>query len=189
MRMTRDELEYAISQYLDGNLPLLEEAALEDRLASDDEARALLEEYRRLDATLKNSLPAAPPIAWDRLAGEIQKSLAAEETPVQHYSLGTITWAGRLAIAASVLFAVSIAIHFAPRAARQQAARPGGLAIVSGPQVQQSTGPVVEQIQIGPAPSLAVRPRSAEEDIVARPTVVLIDRANPSGQDGDPSMY
>ena len=75
--MTRDELEYAISQYIDGVLPPLERSALEEQLAGDPEARAILAEYRKLDATLKASMP-LPSIAWDRLTAEIQDSIAAE---------------------------------------------------------------------------------------------------------------
>ena len=40
--MTRDELEFSISQYLDGTLGARERDALDERLATDAEARALL---------------------------------------------------------------------------------------------------------------------------------------------------
>src|SRR3712207_3228494 len=107
MKMAGDNLEYAISQYIDGTLPPLERDALEEQLAADAEARATLEEYRRLDATMKQAMP-LPEVAWDALTANIQQALAGEEAPVRHYRLGAMGWTGRLAIAASVLLAVSI---------------------------------------------------------------------------------
>src|SRR5436190_14352409 len=101
------ELEYAISQYLDGTLGPLERAALEERLAREPKARELLEEYRRFNVMLKTSLP-VPAVAWDKLADHLKKAVAAEEAPVKHFSLGAISWTGRLAIAASLLFAIGL---------------------------------------------------------------------------------
>jgi anti-sigma factor RsiW len=39
--MSTDQLEFSISQYLDGTLPADEQAALEERLATDAQAREL----------------------------------------------------------------------------------------------------------------------------------------------------
>ena len=90
MTPTRDQLEYAVSQYIDGTLPPLESAALEERFAVDAEARAVLEEYRALDRALKTSLP-EPAVAWDRLAAHLSDAVSRAEAPVRHYSLRTIT--------------------------------------------------------------------------------------------------
>ena len=92
MNLTPDELEYAISQYLDGTLPPLERAALDERLAVDADARAILAEYRTLDASLK-SLP-LPALAWERVAAQIQQAIAQEEAPIPHYSLRPMRWIG-----------------------------------------------------------------------------------------------
>lgn len=75
--MTSDELEFAIAQYTDGTLPAGERAALEARLAADADARALLDEYRAVDATLKG--PAVPEFQWDRLAEQISGAVAAAD--------------------------------------------------------------------------------------------------------------
>ncbi len=179
--MTSDELEYSISQYLDGNLPPLQRAALEEQLATDAEARALLDEYRQLDAALKKAMP-VPPIAWDRLADQLSKALAAEEAPIRHYSIGSMGWAGRLAVAASLLLAIGIAVQLSHRPT--QLPRSAPVMLVSGPAIEQSSGPVLAQISIGPSPAVTHDWRAAEE-VVSRPTVVLIDRALTSGQDGD----
>jgi anti-sigma factor RsiW len=188
--MTPDELEYAISQYLDGALPPLEKAALEERLAGDAEARAILEEYRKLNTALKTTLPAAPQIAWDRLAEQIHRNLEAEATPVRHFRLLSIGWTGRMAIAAALLFVISVAIHFVPRneSPTSNPRMNPGIAMISGPAVESSVGATIADVSIGPPPSPAIV-RSAGDDIVTRPTIVLIDRAAPSGQDGDSSMY
>ncbi|HMB95779.1 MAG TPA: hypothetical protein VKK61_07045 [Tepidisphaeraceae bacterium] len=182
MKMTRDELEYAISQYLDGTLPPLERATLEDRLGNDAEARGILDEYRRLDSLLKTS-PAVPEIAWERFAGQICDAIAKEEMPVRHYSFASTNWIRGLAIAASLLFVVSVAIHFASRYER-----PTGSANVSGPTVEVAAGPIVSEIGIGPSPAVAANWRTSEE-IVSRPTVVLIDQANASAQDSESGLY
>ena len=44
--MTPDQLEFAISQYLDGTLAADEQAALERHLETDAGARQMLAEYR-----------------------------------------------------------------------------------------------------------------------------------------------
>jgi anti-sigma factor RsiW len=181
MKMTRDELEYAISQYLDGTLPPLERAALDDRLASDPEARAILGEYRRLDVSLKN-LP-APILAWDRVADQIRQAVAREEAPIRHYSLRPMRWISGLAIAASVLLAISLALHFA-----QPPPKPAGIATISGPAAEVAAGPVVSQIGIGPSPAVAANWQASDE-IISRPTVVLIDQARSSAQDTEQGLY
>src|SRR5438445_108337 len=56
MQMSPDQLEYAISQYLDGTLARLESAALEERLASDADARELFGEYQRLDGVVSGGV-------------------------------------------------------------------------------------------------------------------------------------
>jgi anti-sigma factor RsiW len=193
MKMSRDELEYAISQYIDGTLPMLERDTLEVRLATDAEAREILAEYRKLDAVLKTALP-TPAIAWDRLSDQINRATAQEEAPIRHYSigraLGSMSWAGRVAIAASLLFAISLVTYFIND--HGQAGNPGlarnGVIAVTGPQIERAPADaVVAQIAIGPAPETP-HEWFASEDVVTRPTVVLIDRANTSGQDSDSSL-
>src|SRR5262245_6632820 len=54
VKMTRDELEFAISQYHDGDMPPLERAVVEEQLATNTEAREILAEYQRLDALMRD---------------------------------------------------------------------------------------------------------------------------------------
>lgn len=186
MRLSREELEYAISQYLDGTLPLLERAALEERLASDAEARDILAEYRTLDATLKSAMP-VPEVGWDELTSQIRSALADVEPPVRHFSLRAIGWSARLAIAAMLLFAITLAIYFAspqPGVPGTNSVATPGTALVVGPQIERPAEPVVAEISIGPSPTLAGDWRINQE-VVTRPSVVLIDRAHLAGQDND----
>src|SRR5258706_13819467 len=76
--MLDEQLEFSISQYLDGTLSPDEAAALEARLKDDAAARELLEEYRNLNALLKS--PAGlPAIAWDELAAHLSRSVREAE--------------------------------------------------------------------------------------------------------------
>src|SRR5437016_363877 len=63
--MDREQLEFRITQYLDGDLPAAEVAALEQVLAVDADARKVLGQHRALDAALKRELP-VPQMKWDR---------------------------------------------------------------------------------------------------------------------------
>ncbi len=88
--MLSNELQFAISQYLDGTLPADEVAALQRRLESDAEARALLAEYRALDAALRaGGVPAvdlaAIPAHVDR--GEVTGQYAEESAVDQEMEL------------------------------------------------------------------------------------------------------
>jgi hypothetical protein len=193
MKQSREELEYAISQYLDGTLLPLERNTLEERLAADLEARALLAEYRELNASLK-ALP-VPEVAWDDFASQISRSLESADAPVRSYRIGAISWTGRLAIAAVLLFATTVAVYFVRPAGKTlnptkpQIPQMTTIAEISGPTPQQASGNVVAEINIGPAPSLAGGYWRTTEDVVARPTVVLIDTARSAGQDSEQSPY
>jgi anti-sigma factor RsiW len=91
--MNDEQLEFAISQYLDGSLPADEAAALEARLNEDAVARELLAAYRRLDALLKATPTAMPAIEWERLAGHIGATVQEAdelEFALSQYADGTL---------------------------------------------------------------------------------------------------
>jgi anti-sigma factor RsiW len=188
MKQTRDQLEYAISQYIDGTLPPLESAALDERLAVDVEARDILAEYRALDQTLKTSLP-TPAVAWDRLHAHLSDAVSREEAPVRHYSMRTYVRVAAVALAASVAVVFGVILLSSNRTG------PGSgklqpIAIVVGPQVETASQQVasVTEVSIGPAPTMSDSWRYAET-VVARPAVVMIDRAARPAQDGDLSPF
>jgi negative regulator of sigma E activity len=66
--MDLEQLEFTITQYLDGTLPPEESAALQVRLANDPEARALLAEHQKLTALLRAE--GLPELDWDELASD-----------------------------------------------------------------------------------------------------------------------
>src|SRR5580698_6345999 len=98
-----EDLEFQISQYVDGTLSAEERVAVEVRLAEDADARRLLGEYRRLDQQLSQNL-SLPNVKWDRLAERL--SAAMDETPAVAGRIGFATWGRRLAIAACLAIAV-----------------------------------------------------------------------------------
>src|SRR2546423_15276867 len=111
--MTTEQLEFEISQYADGTLPPASRAALEAKLAADAEARALLDEYRKLDAALA-SARAIPALNWDRLATSISAAVAdqADAEESRRATAYRMPWVGvlrGLAVAASLLIAIGIA--------------------------------------------------------------------------------
>ncbi|MGH7214003.1 MAG: anti-sigma factor family protein [Tepidisphaeraceae bacterium] len=188
MRMTPDQLEFAINQYLDGTLGPLERAALKERLRDDADARALLEDYRRLDNLVKTTAVATiPSVNWDRLAGSILDALAKEELPVAKvYSLKWVRLASVGAVAAALLVAVGLALRLIPigtsptdpvvvNPPAQPLAVPAVVLAVAGPQVERSEGAVVE-ISIGPA-AVASNDRApwhVGDLVVARPSRVIV---------------
>ncbi len=99
------QLELLISQYADGSLPESERALVELRLLSNADARALLEEYRALDVSLKSSM-VLPAVNWDRLAEHLSEAVAEHRETRAGTVFGRIGFAGRLAIAACVALAV-----------------------------------------------------------------------------------
>src|SRR4051812_40975261 len=111
--MMTEELEFQISQYADGTLPLSERAALETQLAADAEAREMLAEYRRLGEHLSRDLPPLPVVKWDRLAEHLSNVVAESDQPAVICRITPAgassgwSWRSRLAIAASVIVAVS----------------------------------------------------------------------------------
>ena len=109
--MTREELEFSISQYLDGTLDEDRRDALEARLAADPEAQEILREERALTTAL-HGLPALPPVRWDALSDRISGAIDAQlEERVEQAS-----WAMRLrsprflALAASVVLAAAVSL-------------------------------------------------------------------------------
>lgn len=184
--MTRDELEFSISQYIDGALPPLERAALEEKLATDAEARAVLDGYRRLNGLVNSALP-LPRVQWDRLAAQLSKTVAGAELPVRNYSLVRARLLRPIAIAASILIAVGIG-WFAYRG--DEAQKPVITAVqVQGPRIEAASGPVVQAISIGPAPTVPENWRYAEGVVSRRSRVEIFATGLQSLQDMDRMPY
>ena len=77
MNMYDEQLEFSISQYADGTLPVEQVAALEARLAGDLAAREMLAGYRRVDSLLKVRAE-LPHVAWDEFSSRVSAVVAEE---------------------------------------------------------------------------------------------------------------
>jgi hypothetical protein len=165
--MTRDELEFQISQYVDGTLSTGETTALEKTLASSEKARELLNEYSRLQKHLNSAMP-LPIIQWDRLAAHLSNVVQAPQVAGR---IGFASGRFRLAIAASILIIITVGLFFHPRRSpKTNSEEP--IAIIVGPQAEAAIGPVIQQITVGPSPALAARGDSWRygEGVVTRPS-------------------
>jgi negative regulator of sigma E activity len=189
--MTRDELEYTLSQYLDGTLAASEESALEERLAADESARALLSEYRSLDRALRAS--PLPAFDFGALASSISAAVAQQDEPAQSYRLHWVRTAASLALAACVVIAAGVGIRrlqHGPTPGTEIAQthpRPEPKQIVvvdTASRPSPSTAPV-EIVSVGPSAAPQDRPALARyhEDLLSRPSQVIIARSAYAVQD------
>src|SRR5688500_6175886 len=165
--MTRDELEFQISQYLDGTLAAADQSALEQRLASDVKARDLLGEYQRLDGALKSA--PLPSFDLDQLGDRICAAVAEVEVePARTYRIGFVRTVGSLALAASVLLAIGFGVRLM---------RPGPLTGPGGTSLAQAPTEieVVDSRPIGADPGAPVAPSTAGVEVAVGPSKVLQD--------------
>jgi hypothetical protein len=193
MQMTRDEIEFLISQYIDGTANELDRARIEEILATDADARAMLSEYQRLVSIVKSSLP-VPEIAWDSLSGRIANETAKLEMPVKHYRLRFATVSKFAALAAMVTIVVGVIVKSRPPITNVDVG-PGRVAVNTAPvDVQISLPPAmaagrVSDIQIGQPSGFASADFRSSEAIVSSPTSIWIASGEGSAQDTDPSLY
>jgi anti-sigma-K factor RskA len=177
-----EHLEFLISQYADGTLDEADRAAVERRLESDAEARAMLEEHRAV-TRLVRAAP-LPQVRWDRLAETISGAIEDEMSA----RMRRASWAIRpirpmwIAMAASVLIAAGIAVHFV-MGPRNTATHPTGgttpaprTLLVELSQPDRPQGRVVSDISIGAGGTYAkdstLTPYA--DDIDTRPPHVVI---------------
>jgi anti-sigma factor RsiW len=192
--MTRDELEFSISQYLDGGLAEEDQAALEALLATDAEARALLADYRRVDLALK-SRP-LPAVDWDALAGHICAAVADRaEEPAVSYRIGGFRTMAALALAACVVVGIGLGIRLLQPSqsnptggalALKPAKPPVEIVVVdSRPAAPAPSTAPVAAIAVGPSSQLQDRPGFAgyHDDVISRSAEVLVARGGGAGHD------
>jgi hypothetical protein len=191
--MTRDELEFSISQYLDGTLPGEDRAALEERFATDVEARRMLAEYRAVDGALKRDLP-MPAVNWDRLAMHLSSVVADAEVDTGSavtYRIG-FSWRA-IAIAATLFIAIGLAILLArPRGSVTAPTNPtiSGIARVEGPAAEPSTQPAIAQVTVGPASAADDTRYQLADTIVYRPSQVSVVASAPEeSRESDRNPY
>ena len=192
--MIDEQLEFRIAQYADGTLPADDVAALEHVLANDADARAMLDEYRRLDATLKRHDP-LPAIDWDQLADRLFDAVAEEDRatttiawPLRH--LGKIALAASVAIVAAVVAVTQLKSN---QPVEKIAINPGGttpntnvavaIVEVTGPSIPAASQPAFADIKISPSPWARQTNFGVAEQVVYRPPRVLIASGQVDRQD------
>ena len=178
-----DDLEFSISQYVDGTLADEQRAALEALLAGDRDAQALLAEHQAVTQMLRAA--PLPEVQWDRLAEVIGAAIDEAPSAASQKSW----WAGRkvtagLALAASVLLAIGIAIHLwlsqnnggRPDGNPVKVVASSGILTVQGPAADRPEGPTVTEISIGPGGEYARESTLAPyaDEIDSRPSRVII---------------
>ena len=136
-----DELELAIMQYVDGELPADDRAALEQRIESEPGLRQILAQHRSLEAVVKHAWP-LPHVDFERLADHLSETVVEEVAPSSYKMSAWIKYGSAIAIAACVLIITALAIIFGTRNGH------GGKGTIADKDVPASK-PLV-QIAIGP---------------------------------------
>lgn len=202
--MIDEQLEFLISQYADGSLPESERALVELRLLNNPEARALLEEYRALDASLKSSM-VLPAVNWERLAEHLSEVVAEQEETRAATVLGRIGTFGRLAIAACVVLAVGgVALWTAMKSDGGDTrvvqntnhatgpnttnitppdARPAPLVVVRGPAPEAADAAPVVVVSVGPSSRVTPDWRAAEGVVTGPSRAIWIASTYDGAQD------
>jgi negative regulator of sigma E activity len=186
--MTRDELEYALSQYLDGTLPESEASALEELLATDASARSLLAEYRTLDRALRAA--PLPPFDIDALSSRISAAVAEQDEPAQSYRLHWVRTVASLALAACVVIAAGVGIRRLQNPATRNdtqiaGVEPKQIVVVDATSRPSPSPDPVAVVSVGPSAAPQDRPALARyhEDLLSRPSQVIIARSAYAAQD------
>jgi hypothetical protein len=193
--MIDEQLEFLIAQYADGSLPEPERALVELRLQTDADARAMLEEYRTLDATLKGSMP-LPVVNWERLADHLSEAVAEQRETRAATVLGRIGNWGRLAIAAAVVIAVAGVAIWSARGPRDDGttviattnsnnSKPTAppLVLVRGPAPEAQTAQPVVVVSVGPSSDVSPNWRAGEGVVTGPSRVVWIASSGETMQD------
>ena len=195
MKYTIDELEFAISQYIDGTLKPLDQAALEEVLATDQSARQILAEYRELNSALRTTLPKAE-VDHDALGARMSRSLAEAEAPARHFRLAPMAITRFVAAAASVAILIGVAAFLIrgnrttpnPNTVVVGPTNPGnGTLLVQVSSVEAPTAPAAIDISIGAPPGMASAGGWQDQAIISRtPRVVIESSALPMQDTGTP---
>jgi anti-sigma factor RsiW len=176
--MINEQLEFLIAQYADGTIGELDRRIVDERLAVDAEARLMLEQYRHVDALMRNSRE-VPDIDFAQLRTHISELIAHEAPPVAHPIRMHGTWSWRIAIAAGVALVVGMGLHLIPPA--DGPGSQGGTLVVTGPTVEEAQQPASMTIAVGPTQVMADRGMTLgmADDVMAAPSPrVSISAAN-----------
>jgi anti-sigma factor RsiW len=198
--MIDEQFEFQIAQYADGTLPAADVAALERELADNAAARALLDEYRRLDVTLKRELP-VPAMNWDRLATHLCDAVAAEDRATTTIAWPLRNW-GKIAAAAAIILVVgtmtllqlrptapvtNVVVNNPPSASPQNGTTPSTnvtvVVVVTGPAAQTTSAAPVVEVNVGPSVWAKQNNYGVTDQVVYRQPRVMIASGQLDRQD------
>lgn len=178
--MPHEDLEFRISQYIDGTLDETQRRALEIEIEQNPAAAELMDEYRRIDQALKTSLP-LPDINYDALADRIANAIDVQDQPHVVFSFKWVRHAVSVAAAACILLAGGLWIHNSGIFDTSESN--DVLVHVTGPQSESAFADPVQVIHIGPSPTVMDGPSPATEALVARPSKLVIASASAAPHD------
>lgn len=172
--MIDQEMEFQISQYIDGQLPAEDAARIATLAVSDPQVARLIAEYRALDQQLKTPVP---DYDAEALTASIAVSLDERQAIKRQvkFSISGV-WVRRvgIAMAACVVVAVGTVLVLNSSSTGPVAS---GTAQVLGPQVEVATAPAITEIRIAPAGSGTAEiyaNQAASEVVIGRPSRAVI---------------
>jgi hypothetical protein len=205
--MISEELEFQIVQYVDGELPTDARAALEARLATDAEARLVLDEHVKLRHALLQGTINMPIVNYEKFARHVSDVVAQSDEEVEKvYSLKWLKFAAPLAVAACVMigFAVTMQsadpvtpvnpIETSPMVTNDPAP---SVLDVRGPEINVAPGESFVDVQIGSGPASTENPAKvpfATDNPARQPSVMMLGPADnatrkaPTTQESDRFM-
>jgi anti-sigma factor RsiW len=186
--MKREELEYLLSQFVDGTLSEFDRARVDELLSSSSEAREILGEYEKLNRALR-SLPTVPDLNWTKVQTLIQGAIADADAPVRNYTLDFAIWSRRLAAVATIVIVAGLGWTLLRNSPSDPSIATMGTPIVqiAGPQVERASAPAFSDISIGPANETVDWSVRYEQTLVSRPGRVVIATGSSIPQDTTPT--
>ena len=179
--MVAEDLEFQISQYVDGTLSDAQRRAFETLLETDADARALLLEYEHLNTSLIDTQRISE-IHWERFATQIGDHLDAQTAPVVAGRISAdsstrkdvrgrfAAWSFRLRLAAAVAIVTSVGFSVPHLMVHRPVVKTvpsfDSPIDVQGPASEIAAGAATSEVSVGPS-SIAVRDGASRSGNVA----------------------
>jgi hypothetical protein len=181
-------LEFAVSQAVDGVLSETDQLALGHRLDEAD-ARALFTDYQRINTLLRQHAE-LPDIDFDAFSERVSTALEREELfvpqPLKMPQVSGTNWTRRFAgVAAAILIGLA-AWPFLPHGNPSRPKLENGEAVVAGPAMPAPRGSAEIQVQIGPSQELVSRGLAKGLDDAGKRTPKVVISSAENGNDVRP---
>lgn len=175
--MIDQEMEFQISQYIDGQLPADDAARIATLAISDPEVAQAIARYRALDQQLKSAL-ALPAYDADALVDSITATLDARQGRSRDVIFAMpAVWARRAGIAVAACLVAAVGTFLVISQSGDSTPIATGTAQVTGPQVEVASAPAITEISIAPAGQGTAQiyaNQAAADVVVGRPSRAVI---------------